>query len=73
LHGGRVEEPHAEQLLADFLQVVRPGLDQRLQRRAAIVDGCLVVEGHLPHFIERQAVAEDDAQVANQVAHVGGR
>ena len=67
-HGDGVEEARAEQLLANLPQVGRFVLDERLQRGFARGQVGLPVERDVLHFVQRSAIAEDDAQLTHAVA-----
>ena len=60
-----------EKLLANRAQVRRTRFDERLERGFTRGDVCFAIERDLLHVIERTTVAEEDAEVADEICSPG--
>ena len=59
----RIQEPDADQSLADRPEVGRPAVDQGLEGELARLEIELVIEREPLHLVEGPAVAEEDVEV----------
>ena len=73
LDGFHVHAADIDELLADLLELLVLGFDERKQGGAALVHERVVIEGDLADLVEGLAVAEDDVELTGLILRGDGR
>src|SRR4051812_19417590 len=69
-HCGRVQESDPQQPFADRAEIGRTALNQTAQSGATSLQAHVLVEYQTLDLIQSAAIAEDDAQLADAIAHL---
>ena len=66
-HRRHIQPTHLQQLRADRAEIIRPVVDERLQRRLARSQVCLLIQRCLFHIIQRTPISKQNAQILDDL------